>query len=342
MSNTKLVSIVNESFDIKLDEGYDSSSWTGSSELYSNSSPGAEDCYDLGGFDAEYIWHEDKKDSISQGIKKPKKKRKKPYYIPVNKLPRILKRDIRRDYPNMYVNVLNSQDPELMNSFFEQFAIPTLSFSRYLPHAHRHNVPVSRSMNGIQTIAEGIHEEIKDFPDFVLQIQSVKIYQKEHMSGCKIIIQSLMKGTMMIYAETYAKAIFAAEEAAKKKLKIEGNNSNGNITSNHSKRRSGRKKSVPMPSSPLFPSVAMQHPAISNALELSNFSPSAFSNLAALFAMNLNVNKSFSEQIIPFLHNVVTQTTFSVDDEYKIYQIEVTDQFLPVEQPQPPPSSIAV
>lgn len=271
-------------------------------------------------------------------VKKPKKKRKRPYYIPVNKLPRILKRDIRRDYPGMYVNVLNSLDVNLMSQFFEQFATPTLTFSRYLPQAHRHNIAISRSINGVHSIASGIHEEIKDFPDFMLQIQDVKIYQKQNVSGCKIIIQSLMNGTMLIYAQTMAKVVAAAAAA---EAHTNRHHHNNNKRNNRKKLLSNAENQHTSPFHPSMPSMSqlaslVQLPASFNPANMSlpalleglAASP-VVSNFMAMFS-SYGASGASSSPIVPFFHNVVTQTTFSVDEDCKIYQIEVTDQFIPM------------
>lgn len=215
----------------------------------------------------------------------------------------------------MYVNVLNSLDAGLINNFLEQFGCSSLSFSRCLPYASRHNFPVTRSINGIPGIALGLHEEISSFPDFVLQIQSVKIYQKEHVAGCKIIIQSLMKGTMLIDGELLAKAAAAikAQQATKKR-------STNNSSSNK------KKKEI----APQMPDITSITTFTSSSSALLQVPTAVIEGLSTSFNQLMSLYTGEVPKIVPISHKLVTQTTFSVDEDFKIYHIDVIDEFVPV------------
>lgn len=66
--------------------------------------------------------------------------RKKRYYDRrVRPFPRILKRDIRRLYARMFINVLNSADHGLMYRFFRQFLSPkSATLVHYFPKCEKH------------------------------------------------------------------------------------------------------------------------------------------------------------------------------------------------------------
>jgi len=68
----------------------------------------------------------EKVDNITPVTKKPKKK----YYVKVNSVPRILKRDIRRDYGRMFANVHNSTDYNMVDSFFRFIFYPDCQIIR--------------------------------------------------------------------------------------------------------------------------------------------------------------------------------------------------------------------
>lgn len=57
------------------------------------------------------------------------KKEKKIYYVPVNRFPKILKRDFRRYFPLMLSNVMNSMDSELVDKFSKSFFMDNIKYT---------------------------------------------------------------------------------------------------------------------------------------------------------------------------------------------------------------------
>jgi hypothetical protein len=168
-------------------------------------------------------------------------------------------------------------------------------------------------MTGIHGIANGLHEEIRGFPDFVLQIQSVKIYQKEHVAGCKIIIQSLMKGTMLIDSDMLAQAAAAQAQA---QLALTKKRSASSSSSSNKKKKGAVQQLVDMTTIPTL-SSSLQVPT------------AAIEGLAASFNQLTSFFSGAVPKIVPIFHKLVTQTTFSVDEDFKIYHIDVIDEFVP-------------
>lgn len=61
--------------------------------------------------------------TVDEQIHKPKKKRlkKKSYYRPVHAFPIIFRNDLRRQFPQMLINVINMNDPHLLSDFHSCF-----------------------------------------------------------------------------------------------------------------------------------------------------------------------------------------------------------------------------
>lgn len=127
------------------------------------------------------------------------KKKKKRYYVPVYTLPRILKRDIRRDYGPMFANVLNSTNFSLMNNFFSTFVTRDCAFIETFydsTTALQANSPVFNNTTvGQSEIANYLYTIISNFPDFMVKINSNQIIQKSGMVGSIIVFSTSMKGT---------------------------------------------------------------------------------------------------------------------------------------------------
>lgn len=123
------------------------------------------------------------------------KKRKKSYNR-VNPLPRILKRDLRRDYGSMLINTYNSANPDQVSAYFRLFAVPNCTFVGYYPAAARVGCSNLRSARTVQGVIDSINHDVGLIPDFTLRIMRTEILQRQGIPGCKIIIECTMKGTI--------------------------------------------------------------------------------------------------------------------------------------------------
>jgi len=161
-----------------------------------------------------------KKDSQESCEESAKKKPKKQYYVKVNAVPRILKRDIRREYATMFANVHNSTDFNMIDSFFKYLCKPDCQIMKYkklIPST----VATRNSCHNRQSIFkdEGktvlfsaslagfiLHSYLvgNSFPDFAMKVKDVGISQTEGVTGSKLIIEAEFCGTKL---DTYHSSI---------------------------------------------------------------------------------------------------------------------------------------
>jgi len=143
---------------------------------------------------------------ISKKTNEPKKEKpakpitikpKKQYYIRARALPPILKRDIRRDYPAILINMCNSGDMSLVSQYFQQFSLPNCQFIGHYPGAHVTNYSTFRTTMHRTGVIALVKHDIGLFPDFSLRFQDAKIIRKEGERGCQIVINVHMTGTMI-------------------------------------------------------------------------------------------------------------------------------------------------
>ena len=133
-------------------------------------------------------------------IGKKRKIHRKPYYIRVNSMPRILKRDIRRDYGTMLTNVVNSGDYDLVKQFYTQFFSPNLqSVTRETPY-NDFNPLVKMSFCVDHTIHD-ILRTYQTLPDIVFQLENAQIIRKKHERGSIVKLSFQIKVTPLFAQE---------------------------------------------------------------------------------------------------------------------------------------------
>lgn len=131
---------------------------------------------------------------------KKRRNRKKAYYIPVNSLPRILKRDIRREYARMLTNVYNSADEELVDKFFNHFCVPSFQSVLYTKNSSKSR-PAIKFTHGIKPSIIRTVEGISNIPDIIFQIQQTQIIRKDEYTGCSISISMGVNCTPLFVQE---------------------------------------------------------------------------------------------------------------------------------------------
>jgi len=159
------------------------------------------------------------KKEASQGSveESAKKKPKKQYYVKVSPVPRILKRDIRREYARMFANAHNSTDFYMINSFLKYLCKPDCEVTKSL-----NLIPLPATMNNRQFLSESqakslsaldtdlsgfiLHSYLvgNSFPDFAMKVKDVGISQTEGVTGSKLIIEAEFCGTKL---DTYHSSI---------------------------------------------------------------------------------------------------------------------------------------
>jgi len=112
----------------------------------------------------------------------------------ISKLPqlRILKRDIRRRYMEMYSNVLNSHDINLYSRFLHEFCTPNCQSVVFFPSCKG---PIVRS--GIEDILQDTVRKQAMLPDGVLRYAETKIYVPLETPGSRIVASFLFRGTKL-------------------------------------------------------------------------------------------------------------------------------------------------
>lgn len=124
---------------------------------------------------------------------KSKPKRRHRFRPRVNPFPRILKRDIRRDYASMLVNCLNSASPTVIGGFFYTFCVPTCRMSDTLMKG-----VLLKQLDGVDNIAQDLGSGIANVPDFICSIREVLIKQHLYETGSKIVLKLTSQGTKLM------------------------------------------------------------------------------------------------------------------------------------------------
>jgi hypothetical protein len=128
---------------------------------------------------------------------KKKKNRLKPYYVPVHSMPRILKRDIRREYGRMLINVLNLGNEDHFIKFFNTFCDNPDSYFTTLHSSRLQGTtrPAVIYTNGIVSSVGQILKDLAPSPDFVFYLQSAQIIRKSELQGCQILLEMTIANT---------------------------------------------------------------------------------------------------------------------------------------------------
>jgi len=121
---------------------------------------------------------------------------KKQYY---QKVPfhRILKRDVRRTYAQMYLNVMNSGDISLTVAYFQRFYDQNCTMSRLMQvneNGQIRKTDMSQTY-GRDLIALHFASLVESIPDLVCQWRDASIRQHLNSSGSEVILEASFKGT---------------------------------------------------------------------------------------------------------------------------------------------------
>lgn len=113
-------------------------------------------------------------------------------YSNISKIPqiRVLKRDIRRRYLEMFHNVCNAHDMQLYSRFMYEFCTPHCHSVIHLPFLP---IPVVRS--GIETMIRDNFINSKKFPDGIIRAGDVRIHVPLETRGSRIVALLSFRGT---------------------------------------------------------------------------------------------------------------------------------------------------
>lgn len=140
------------------------------------------------------------------------KKSKKSTYVRKYLFPRILKRDMRREFCNMLINVMNSGDGNSVHQFFSHYCIPTTSYCEYnLGATMLFKKPPIRAAGELSPLIDIMSHYACGIPDYTLTIDSCSIVQRDGVPGSKIVLKASFKGTLIL-------PLFMAEDPCEKVL----------------------------------------------------------------------------------------------------------------------------
>jgi hypothetical protein len=114
----------------------------------------------------------------------------KPEYIPAL---RILRNDIRRRYGDMYINVVNSNDPDLTRRFFYQFGVPNFTYLQNINDDGNGLSQFIRSLysgdqsNGINQFVNGMIGILRLFSDGVTRLLNFEVRVTQGVPGSRLI-----------------------------------------------------------------------------------------------------------------------------------------------------------
>jgi hypothetical protein len=148
----------------------------------------------------------------NQNNSKPKPKRRPPAYKLLPIAPRFLKNDIRRQYANMYANVLNSFDSDLLLSFFGTFLSRSAVMRneiRPLPSPPGSLREQQEQQQCIHTADHSLQIEGKDMiscfllatrqlsPDIVCRVESTHIITRSDTNTSELKCKFFVKGNLL-------------------------------------------------------------------------------------------------------------------------------------------------
>lgn len=133
--------------------------------------------------------------SSENGGEETKVVKRRIYHRRANPFPRVLKRDIRRDYGTMLLNVMNSFDGELTSKFFRTFCVQDCYKFDLFPEVKNYNLPCVRQVNGLDQIVFSLLHDLSHTPDCVLTMRSSHIRQRSDIKGSQVVLRVLFQGT---------------------------------------------------------------------------------------------------------------------------------------------------
>jgi hypothetical protein len=116
----------------------------------------------------------------------------------VNFFPRLLKSDIRRNYAQMFTNVINAYDAQLLRSFMSEFCLPAVQLIDFAPENIAYGLPPLVHQMGIRNIMRYWASNSVVIPDFVCQPLSVQLCVNPINNRSRVVCKTLFKGTKVL------------------------------------------------------------------------------------------------------------------------------------------------
>ena len=140
--------------------------------------------------------------SINERMSEKAIKKKRPTRRPSRNIPflpgvRILRRDVRRKYGPMLLNVLNSHDGNLVRKFFEEYSSPLVEVRHLFPSTDPSQPPRVTSVTGVEPIIRSFLGNFLMVPDHIIRFSEMSVIQRMDESGSRVVAHTVCKGTML-------------------------------------------------------------------------------------------------------------------------------------------------
>lgn len=115
------------------------------------------------------------------------------------KLPRVLKNDIRRNYANIFSNVMNSADEDLTRAFFKKFTLPNFSFYFIVKDGTR-NISGQKVFHGRGNAFRHFMVKYAALPDLYTRVAEAKLRTSTAWNGKSELIAAMTATGTQIYS----------------------------------------------------------------------------------------------------------------------------------------------
>jgi hypothetical protein len=126
----------------------------------------------------------------------PNNKRQRTYEYS-SKLPRIVKRDVRRMFPEMFFNLSCSEDLHLIHGFFDTYCVNNFQMESY-QHAWNSPIEKTNNINGSLAVTFFLYAKLLLIPDLAITITDAIVIQSEDETQNRIVAKIAIKGTKFL------------------------------------------------------------------------------------------------------------------------------------------------
>lgn len=128
---------------------------------------------------------------------------------------RILKRDIRRRYAEMFNNVFNSHDPMMIVRFLQTFAAPDCRLADTISaDISSRTVFQSTFVIGVAGIMKLLAVHAYMIPDMVLLLHEAKVCKRSDQRGSKVVAHVTLRGTHLFIPDVPIGRVEVDEQGA--------------------------------------------------------------------------------------------------------------------------------
>lgn len=113
----------------------------------------------------------------------------------VNPFPRVLKRDVRRNYMNMYANVMNSCDKDLLSKYLNQYYSPDCMFTKATCISEDSVPSTIYQATGRNVIRDFLSLCMENSPDLLLELSNTQLRVNNKTNQTLIVSKYKVKGT---------------------------------------------------------------------------------------------------------------------------------------------------